>query len=213
MIKLLIFDAGGVLHPDSDLGSSNQATFHQLTSLSPKELDRMQDHTRLNTGAISFHSLLNHISQQMRNPISKDVLLSTYLSNIQFYPKVTAMLRYVLNARHRVVLLTNNSDVGVGHTKSLLKQAGLSNITVYGSAEMKIAKPSREAFLYVCEAEKVAPETCLFIDDRDFNHHTANSLGMRSVWFKRPIDFETASDSVNECLQTLTEEIALSTVL
>lgn len=206
--EMIIIDAGGVLHPDSELGLSNQIPLHVLTGLAPDELDNFQNHELLNTGNISFRSVLEHIITVMQTrlkPISAEELLKIYLDNISFYHNAADMLRHLIATGYKVVLLTNNSDVGVLHTKNLLAQAGLSMINVYGSAEMKLAKPSPDAFLYVCQKEHVQPEACLFIDDRTSNCDIARTLGMLAIEFKHPMDLYTAAHSVDDCMSTLVD--------
>ena len=206
-IKLIIIDAGGVLHPDSDLGGSNQTRLHDLTQCDPTTLDALQDHEQLNLGNISLYTLLEKIvSMTTTHPLSVDQLKKTYLEGISFYPGAADLLRHLIACGHKIVLLTNNSDIGVLHTKSLLLQEELPMIQVYGSAEIRINKPSPEAFLYVCEQEDVHPQNCLFIDDRTANLNVAEQLGMTTLEFQRPADLEQAFTSINACIQTLVEK-------
>lgn len=203
--KLIIIDAGGVLHPDSDLGGANQFRLHALTSWAPEKLDELQDHERLNQGDIALDTVFEQIIANTLSPkLTMTQLLDTYREGIALYPDAADMLRYLIAGGHRVVLLTNNSAVGVLHTKNLLQQEALSTITVYGSAEMKINKPHVDAFQYVCQQEKIKPENCLFIDDRVANLDVAKQLGMNTIEFRRPSnEVEDAKRSVAACMQRL----------
>ena len=202
--KLIIIDAGGVLHPDSDLGGINQAKLHDLSQWDPAKLDALQDHEQLNLGNIPLRSVFETIITNTPNPpFTLHQLEKAYLEGISLYPGAANLLRHFITCGYKIVLLTNNSDVGVSHTKSLLQQEALPMITVYGSAEIHINKPSSEAFLYVCNLEKVDPRNCLFIDDRVANLTVAEQLGMRSLAFQRPIDHSQAIDSMESCLQAL----------
>ena len=200
--KLIIIDAGGVLHPDSDLGGSNQFRLHQITTWEPAKLDALQDHDRLNQGDIALETVFENIITNTSHPtLTMPSLLNAYRDGIAFYPGAVDMLRQLIVCDYRVVLLTNNSDVGVLHTKSLLQQEALSMIKVYGSAEMKMSKPHVNAFRYVCEQEKIEPEACLFIDDREPNLDVAKQLGMATIAFRRPNDErDDAIISMSACM-------------
>jgi len=152
--KLIIIDAGGVLHPDSDLGGANQFRLHELTTWAPEKLDELQDHERLNQGEIALDAVFEKIIANTAFPITMTTMLDTYREGIALYPAAADMLRSLIAGGYRVVLLTNNSAVGVLHTKNLLEQEALSMITVYGSAEMKINKPHIDAFRYVCKQRR-----------------------------------------------------------
>lgn len=203
---LIIIDAGGVLHPDSDLGGVNQTRLHDLTKWTPQQLDAIQNHEQLNQGQIPLDSVFEKIVSDTPNlELSIEQLRTTYQAGIRFYPGAADMLRHLIACGHKVVLLTNNSDVGVLNTKTLLEQEALPMITVYGSAEIKINKPDPDAFQYVCREEQVKPKDCLFIDDRRANLDVAEQMGMATIEFRRPLDEEDAATSIAACLQTLIE--------
>lgn len=205
MLKMIIVDAGGVLQPDSKLGLACQAELHTLTGLAPTLLDELQDHDKLNGGAMPLSKLFEEIALMSLTKPKPTVeqLLESYLDGISHYQESIDMLRHLVAMDYKVVLLTNNSDVGVLHTKNLLMQAGLPMITVYGSAEIGISKPNPEAFLHVCRTEKVDPQDCLFIDDCERNRLVAKELGMSTIAFERPEDSSAALQSVNQCMDQL----------
>lgn len=203
---LIIIDAGGVLHPDSDLGGANQTRLHNLTKWTPAQLDAIQNHEQLNQGLIPLNSVFEKIiSDTPTQQLSIEQLREAYLAGIRFYPGAADMLRHLIACGHKLVLLTNNSDEGVDHTKALLEQEALSMITVYGSAEIKINKPAPDAFQYVCREEQINPKDCLFIDDRRANLDVAEQMGMATIEFRRPLDENDAVISIATCLQTLVE--------
>ncbi len=185
IINTIIFDAGGVLHPDSHLETPNQAELHQLTGMTPAQLKPYQDHAALNNGEISLLDVLQQIANNSRTGCSAEKLLQAYRRGIVLDQTVVAIARALhATAHYRLIILSNNSDVGIQHTHELLGATGVFAMDgIYGSAEMKISKPDVRAFQYVCEKENVAPQTCLFIDDRDENLASASQLGMQVVKF------------------------------
>jgi len=207
MRKLIILDAGGVLHPDSELGLPNQAELVELTGLSPEELSVYQeDHIALNSGERSLHEVFERIARDSRKEPkpTADELIEVYKRGITLYPGASEMIRDLYEAGYQVVILTNNSDIGVANTKELLKREGFEDIPVYGSAELHLIKPDPRIFEQVCASEKVKPDECWFVDDREENRAVARELGMTTIDFIRPSTSVEAALAVNACRDELT---------
>src|SRR3990167_2006049 len=141
--KVIIFDAGGVLHADSHFGSSNQTELASLTKLSGAELEQFQNHSSLNKGEQSLRDALEKIADASPNKQINDIemLLQAYKNGIVLYPGASEMIRELYKVGYQIVLCTNNSDLGVQHTRELLAKEGLSCVKVYGSSELHISKP------------------------------------------------------------------------
>src|SRR3990167_5147292 len=199
--KVIVLDAGGVLQPDAEFGASNQTVLSKLTNLSESELNENQDHHSFNGGERSLSEGLIDLSQRARIDIkpSVDQLLQAYKQGIPFYPGAPEMIRELYKAGYQVVLLTNNSDLGLVHTRELLAAEGLSCVKVYGSAELHLHKPDLRIFLHVCKEEQVSPEECWFVDDREKNRQAAQSLGMSVIAFDRPAQLDQAAKAINAC--------------
>lgn len=205
--KVVILDAGGVLHHDSEFADFNQESLHKLTGLSAQELKQLQDHTQINTGKVSLHEVFKKMSNDSKTEPKPTVeqLLEEYKNNICLYHGSEEMIRELYRAGYQVVIVTNNSDVGVQHTRELLAEAGLTHVPVYGSAELKCQKPGSNIFKIVCKKEKVDPTECYFIDDREENRTTANRLGMRDIAFDRPKNQAEAAKKINACRDKLVQ--------
>ncbi len=191
----MILDAGGVLHADSHLDAANQAELQTISDMLPEDLNALQDHESLNSGKIKFHSLCEKIraaSTKLPKP-SIDDLIEAYKRGIALYPSAVELISDLYCAGYQVVIVTNNSDIGVAHTKSLMEAAGFQDLPVYGSATLKLSKPNPDIFLHVCKQEKVDPNECWFIDDRKENCLVASGLGISSILFSRG---KTAQESV-----------------
>ncbi|OGT29736.1 MAG: hypothetical protein A3E87_08800 [Gammaproteobacteria bacterium RIFCSPHIGHO2_12_FULL_35_23] len=134
---------------------------------------------------------------------SADQLLSAYCEGIYLYPGARELIHDFYNTGYQVVILTNNSDLGILHTRALLAKHGLECVRVYGSAELGITKPDPLIFSYVCETEKVCPEACLFIDDRKENQRIARTLGITTIDFTAAETFSAAARSISTCRDEL----------
>ncbi len=62
MKKVVVLDAGGVLHPDSEFGAPNQAMLSALTKLSQAELNQYQNHLSLNSGESTLQSAFESLA-------------------------------------------------------------------------------------------------------------------------------------------------------
>jgi putative hydrolase of the HAD superfamily len=89
-----------------------------------------------------------------------------------------------------VVLVTNAMDTLEGH----LDQLGLTYFAdaVVSSARVGVAKPDRRIYEIAAELAGVAPERCLFVDDRLANVTAAVGLGMTGVHFRDVADLAAA---------------------
>lgn len=204
--KVVILDAGGVLHPDSEFGLPNQNRLVELTGLSSEALAVYQDdHVALNRGELSLRAVFERVALNARKEPkpTADELIETYKAGITLYPGAVQMIRDLYEAGYQVVVLTNNSDIGVIHTKELLSAEGFVDMPVYGSAELHLQKPDPSIFSRVCEIEGVHPSACWFVDDRETNRAIARKLGMSTVEVVRPEISATAAIAVNACRDKL----------
>jgi putative hydrolase of the HAD superfamily len=81
-----------------------------------------------------------------------------------------------------VVLVTNAMDTLEEHLEGL----GLAYFAdaVVSSARVGLAKPDRRIYELAAELAGVAPERCLFVDDRPENVAGATALGMTGVHYR-----------------------------
>ena len=192
--KVVFLDFGGVIGPDSHVGAYNQKKLEVLTGLTSAELNALQDHPALNLGDIKLTNTFELIAKHAKTnpkPTPED-LLAAYKEGVSFYPGTDEMIRELHRAGYRVCLLTNNSYEGIAHVRDLLRNEGLSYVTVYGSAEMRQAKPNPLIFIKACADEGVHPRECWFVDDRNENYKVANELGLSVIRVARP---ETPTDT------------------
>lgn len=89
-----------------------------------------------------------------------------------------------------LVIVTNAMDNLDEH----LDRLGLTYFAdvVVSSAEVGVAKPDRRIYEIAAEQAGVAPERCLFIDDRLENVEGARAVGMTGLHFTKPADLAAA---------------------
>ncbi|WP_030276028.1 HAD-IA family hydrolase [Streptomyces sp. NRRL B-24484] len=89
------------------------------------------------------------------------------------------------------VLLVTNATVWLDEDLAALGLTGLVD-GVVNSAEVGSAKPDRRIYEIAAERAGVAPERCLFVDDRAENVAAAVALGMAGLHHRTPADLRAA---------------------
>jgi putative hydrolase of the HAD superfamily len=103
-------------------------------------------------------------------------------------PRVLAALKTCKAAGFRVGCITNNVTTGhgAGMASSPEKATAVAEImahfeVVIESSKAGVRKPDPRIYLMMCEALKVAPETCVYLDDLGVNCKPAAALGMTAI--------------------------------
>ena len=102
-------------------------------------------------------------------------------------PRVVAALK-ACKARFKVGCITNNvaAGHGAGMSGSAEKAAAVAAIidefeVVLESSRVGVRKPDPRIYLMMCEALKVAPGSCVYLDDLGVNCKPAAALGMTAI--------------------------------
>ncbi|MFF3625465.1 HAD family hydrolase [Streptomyces sp. NPDC002467] len=103
---------------------------------------------------------------------------------------VVGVLRAARAAGLVLVLVTNATQ----QLEDDLVSMGLSDLAdhVVSSARVGVAKPDRGIYEIAAGRAGVAPERCLFVDDRRENVEAAVALGMTGVHYREPADLRAA---------------------
>lgn len=102
---------------------------------------------------------------------------------------VVDLLRYV--REHCPLVLVSNATRWLDDDLALLGLTGLAH-SVVNSSLVGVAKPDRRIYEIAAERAGVAPDRCLFVDDRQENVDAAVALGMTGVLHRDATDLRTA---------------------
>lgn len=184
MIKLIIFDFGGVLGCDADDWNNTFKMIPKLTGLTSLELEEIFDihWPKLKIGAESMKIFWKDVATKSKNKVSPENLRKIYNKSVSANKKALDFARN-LAKRYRVVILMNESDDG---GKAKVEKIKLDTVIdkVYSSAEMGLGKPDKKAFEFVLKDQGVKPNESLFIDNQENNYEVAAFLGINSILFK-----------------------------
>lgn len=182
MIKALIFDCFGVLVTDAlqvlhnDLRQRDPAGAEEITSLIRASnrgiIDPKDSNKRV---AAIFGTTVDDYAQQIRDGEVKNTELLAYITE--------------LHGRYKTAILSNISATGLAKRFSAEELAAGFD-TVVSSGEIGYAKPDRRAYEIAAERLGVAPEECVFIDDREGFCVAASDLGMQSIVYTDFVSFK-----------------------
>ncbi len=185
MIKLIIFDFGGVLGSEAHAWETNFREILDLTGLTPKEIHKiLSNHwPNLKTGKEKVAIFWKDVYKQSKNKITKGKLEKIYNSQISINKPVLNLAKQLKDRGFNLVILANASKEWINIK---IKKFHLNKIftKIYSSSSLGFGKPKPEAFTYVLNDLKVKAADVVFIDNQKNNIKTAKKLGIRSILFK-----------------------------
>ncbi|MFH8608178.1 HAD-IA family hydrolase [Streptomyces sp. NPDC018029] len=126
-----------------------------------------------------------------RVPWARGHELGTALAETKFRADdaVVGLLRQARTAG-LLVLLVTNATPWLADDLALLGLTGPGGCLddVVSSADLGVTKPDRRIYETAAERAGVAPDRCLFVDDRQENVDAAVALGMTGLLYREPAD-------------------------
>ncbi|MGJ5011770.1 HAD family hydrolase [Bradyrhizobium oligotrophicum] len=114
-------------------------------------------------------------------------------------PEAERAIRIASRAGCKLAILSNELDLFYGedfrHRLPLLAHFDV----IIDATHTGILKPDRRAYLATCDALRLAPQACVFVDDQQRNIDGAVACGLSTVWF----DVRHPEKSYSQALQML----------
>lgn len=182
MIKLILFDMGGVTHYDHR--DRFLKKFCKTTGLDLKTLHKRcfpETWHQLDKGMISFPTAWSRIK---KNIPYYDQLPSGFKEAGFKMDKNTGVVALVkqLKNTHRVGMLSNMSHSLYVRLKAKHFPFHLFR-PLYLSYRMKMRKPEAQIFRTIAKQQGLAPSEILFIDDKQRNVKAAKKCGWKAIHF------------------------------
>ncbi len=195
MIKVIIFDFGGVL-----INLHRQAAVDRLVALGVHDADELLNNyvqsglfLDLESGAVTPDEFrcklrtdyaLQHVTDKQIDEAFLAFLLDVPEHKLQLLRQLKSSARNADGEPVRIVMLSNTNGIHFPYCiKKYFEYDGykMSDYfdALYLSYEMRASKPDDEIFLKLLEAEKVKPEECFFLDDGPRNIEAAQRLGFQ----------------------------------
>lgn len=197
MIKLIIFDFGGVLGSDADDWDKTFPKILYHTGLVAEDLNKIWNlhWDQMKIGKYDIEIFLKDVSAAGKNQTSVKELLSIYKDGVWLNEPAIDLAQELRSKGYTLVILSNETKSGMNFK---IKKFRLYSIfsKIYCSSDIGFAKPEEKTFLYVLENNKAEPHTTLLIDDRKKNIDVAKKLGMATIFFKNTEQLRTELKSV-----------------
>ena len=196
MIKVIIFDFGGVL-----INLNRQAAVDKLVELGVHDADSLLNNyvqsglfLDLESGAVTpdeFRSALRTkyqlegITDEQIDEAFLAFLLDVPEEKLQLLRKLKTSARNEAGESVRIVMLSNTNAIHFPYCiKKHFEYGGykMSDYfdALYLSYEMRASKPDEDIFIKLLEAEGVQAHECLFLDDGPRNIEAAEQLGFQT---------------------------------
>ena len=185
MLKVIIFDVGGVLYKKTYYGYYRQPFNHFSKQLKISK-DAVRDaflasDDRAMTGRENAEKFIERVSKFL----GKELVLSDFMKLLNDRTKNIdpRMLRLTkkLKRNYKVIVL---SDDIKDASKPMRKKLRKYYHQLYFSCDLGVRKPDKRIFRIVINKLHTKPEECLFIDDKPENVKSAKSVGIHAVQFK-----------------------------
>jgi len=154
--------------------------------------------------------LRTKLTSPTKRMIILDVSTLSLPNDTALYTGASKLIRELYRAAYKVVVLTDHSDLDISTTQKLLVTEALFFVRVYGLAERKLHYPTDEIISVVCNAEKVTPLECVYIDTRLKSRKRAQALGMNVIPFKNITQMNKSATAIDACRIQLLDRKILS---
>lgn len=114
-------------------------------------------------------------------------------------PEAERAIRSASRAGCKLAILSNELDLFYGEDFRRRLPLLAHFDVIIDATHTGILKPDRRAYLAVCDALRLAPQACVFVDDQTRNIDGAIACGLSTVWF----DVRQPAKSYSQALQIL----------
>ncbi len=195
-IKNIIFDLGGVLYE-----IDYQKVTDKFQELSPhlhfSQLKQDPIFDDFEIGKISPQEFRNSIRELTQMTDLDDSKIDTIWNSmlIGLYPKRIELIK-TLSQNYPIVLLSNANQIHYDYIIEECKPLFEPMQKVFFSFEIGMRKPHKEIFEFVLNTMNFKPEETLFIEDTIIHIEGANSVGIKTLHLKEPLNLEKELSNV-----------------
>jgi HAD superfamily hydrolase (TIGR01509 family) len=186
MIKVIIFDLGGIVVPEKD--NQIKKEICEFLKISKNQFSIYLDgyKEKLTKGKISLLSFFKYLVKEFNLKKSAKQILEKYVELYARYStlrdeKIISLIQK-LKENYKIVALTNTEIEIAKYNKKneLFKYFEKS----YLSTEMHLMKPELEIYLKILEDLQCLPNETVFIDDKTKYVNASKKVGMNAILFQ-----------------------------
>jgi len=191
MIKVIIFDIGGVLMSSERSFDGIYEEFATVIGAPPEKIVKLHNDylDRMLYGKFSAAQFFALIKKQFHiTGDLKKIWMNVAMKHITLNAELLEMVD-LLRVHQKTAILSNVSQIRgfVDERFDLYAHFDRSFL----SYKLKMQKPSKKIFNYVLKAMKVKPQETLFVDDKEANLRVARELGIKCIQFNNNAQLRT----------------------
>ena len=185
MLKVIIFDVGGVLYKKNYNGYYRQSFDHfskqlKISKGAVRKAFLASDYKAM-TGKENAEEFVKRVSMFL----GKELVFADFLSFLNNRPKNMdsrmLLLAKKLKKNYKVIVL---SDDIKDASKPMRKKLRMYFHKLYFSCDLGVRKPNKKIFKIAINKLHTKPDECLFIDDKPENVKAAKSIGIHAMQFE-----------------------------
>ncbi len=189
MIKVIIFDVGGVCLEDNPmifLGKLEEKAGMSKEKLYSLTWDTNEWRLLYQKGLLTEKELLEVLKK--KGMVREDVLVYIMKNGrkeiLKPIPETIEIVKK-LKKSYKVYALSNVDRESINYVKKKFSIYDIFDDAVL-SCEIGMAKPEQEIYKYILKRFGLKPEDCIFIDNRPKNVEGARKVGIKSILFESP---------------------------
>ncbi len=183
MVKAIIFDLGGVLV--SDVFTILDKTLAKEAGVTPKDVYsiRRNHWTEYELGKISGVEFMSRVLRALDLSSDPDKILAKTFPLIKADREMIGVVKRLrLSGKFKLGVLSNNSKEWSQYSKDVLGLGKYFDSWIV-SCDLGMKKNQKEIYIAASKSLGLAPEECLFIDNKEVNVEGAKSVGMEALHF------------------------------
>ncbi|HIP31710.1 MAG TPA: HAD family phosphatase [Crocinitomicaceae bacterium] len=197
-IEAIIFDYGGVL-----INLDYQSTIDAFEELGISNFDEMYSQAAqsnlfndIETGQITPSYFVNSLLEFLPKGTSKIQVINAWNAMIKNVPRCSIHLIESLQKKgYQLFLLSNTNQLHIDIADREWNKVSHLTIqsmfdAVYYSHEIKMRKPNREIFEFVCNQNQLTPSKTLFVDDSIQHIEGARKIGLKTIHLEKMADLQ-----------------------
>lgn len=189
-ITHIFFDIGGVLGTNG-WDRTQRAHARRKFPLG-REFERRHQEVvgEWEMGELTLEEYLDSTIFYEDRPFTREEITRFMLDQSQPDPEAIAIARRLAEAGEHTLFTLNNESAELNrHRIATFRLSDLFHAFI-SSCWMGVSKPSRRIYTRALEIAQAAPESALFVDDREQNLAPAKRLGMQTILFEDAASLE-----------------------
>jgi glucose-1-phosphatase len=189
--KAIIFDLGGVIvNLDQD---RTIRSFKRLNIDLDEVNEKLPIFKEYELGKVNTETFVQTIKAELKGNASDVEISNAWNNMILNVPIDRIEILKQLRKEYKIFILSNTNELHIQEFKKIFEKDHPDEIweslfdKIYYSHQINLRKPHLDAWQIILDENNLKPEETIFIDDTRMHFKAAETMGIKSIWTKRPI--------------------------